>query len=137
MCIVEKLLYKGEIAQKFEDSILFYNAMKMERHGKEASSGIPLSLVTVGDDIRYVLYLIIHGHKMEWIPPIQDELRDKLRHVLRAWNIKDFDVKVVNHQTALELRLIEKFFPIEELEKLRGKSPEEKQLAAENWLQGS
>jgi len=113
---------------------LLYNAMKMKRHGQAASSGIPLSLVTAGDDIRYVLYLIIHGHKIEWIPPIQDELRDKLRHVLRAWNIKDLDVKVVNHQTALELGLIEKFFPIEELEKLRGKSPEEKQLVAENWL---
>lgn len=124
----------GEITRKFEDSILLYNAMKMKRHGQEACAEIPFSLISANNDIRYVLYLIIHGNEIEWMPPIQDGLHNRLRHVLNAWKIKDIDVKAINHQTALEIGLIEDFFPIDELEKLEGKSSEEKRIIAEEWL---
>lgn len=124
----------GEITRKFEDSILLYNAMKMKRHGQEVCAEIPFSLISANNDIRYVLYLIIHGNEIEWMPPIQDGLRNRLRHVLNAWKIKDIDVKAINHQTALEIGLIEDFFPIDELEKLEGKSSEEKRIIAEEWL---
>ena len=124
----------GEIVQKFEDSILLYNAVKMKRHGEEASSEIPSNLNTANEDIRYRLYLVIHGHKSEWMPPIQDELRNKLRHILNAWNIKDIDVQAVNQDDARNKGLIKDFFPTDELYKLENKSTEEKQTIAKNWL---
>lgn len=124
----------GEIVQKFEDSILLYNAVKMKRHGEEVSSEIPLNLNTVNEDIRYRLYLVIHGHKREWMSPIQDELRNRLRHILNAWNIKDIDVQAINHDDACSKGLIKDFFPTDELCRLKNESTEEKQTIAENWL---
>lgn len=124
----------GEIVQKFEDSILLYNAVKMKRHGEEASSEIPLNLNTVDENIRYRLYLVIHGHEREWMTPIQDELRNRLRHILKVWNIKDIDVQAINHDDAYDKGLIKVFFPTDELYKLGDKSTEEKQIIAKNWL---
>lgn len=125
-----------EISQKFTDTLLFFNALCMGRHEKgNLNENIPASLT---NDLRkdYAFYLIVHGHREDWMQNIQDALKLELHHVLNAWGISDTNLKAMNHDTAVRMRLIEKYFPVEELERLKrdGKSPEELSKIAKEWL---
>lgn len=95
-----------DIVSKFRDTIAFYNAVLL-RHDKEVI-GSKLRAVDL-KDADYQLLLIIYGHREEWLPPVLDELKSKLRHVLKIWKIKDTEVKVINEKTAKEWHIITKF----------------------------
>lgn len=94
-----------DITDKFVHSMIFYNAV-MLRHQEEMLPEVikKVDLRTV----RYSFVLIIHGHKLEWLPPLMDALRSKMRDMLRLWNIADIDMKVMNDQMALDSQLIVK-----------------------------
>ena len=126
----------GDISQKFTDTLLFFNALCLNRHeSKSVNESVPTVL---SNNLRrdYVLYLIVHGHEEAWMAEIQDALKLEMGHVLNAWGISDVNLKAVNHDTALRMHIIEKFFPVEELERMKkeGKSSEELSEIAKAWL---
>lgn len=95
-----------EISQKFNDTLVFYNAVKLrqkDEHLPENLSNIDLSKAS------YEMFLIVHGHKIEWLPPLMDALKKDLKSVLRLWNISDVSVKVINEQIAKSKGLISDF----------------------------
>ena len=51
----------------------------------------------------------MHGHKIEWLPPLMDALKKDLKSVLRLCNISDVYVKVINEQIAKSKGLISDF----------------------------
>lgn len=95
--------FMNDIADKFVHSILFYNAV-MLRHQEEL---LPANIRNVDlHTAQYSFVLIVHGHKIEWLPPLMDELKSKMSDMLRLWNISDTTVKVINDQMALDGKLI-------------------------------
>ena len=125
-----------DISQKFTDTLLFFNALCLNRHEcKSVNESVPTAL---SKNLRrdYVLYLIVHGHEEAWMAEIQDALKLEMSHVLNAWGISDVNLKAVNHETAFRMHLVEKYFPVEELDRLKkeGKSPEELSELAKDWL---
>ena len=94
-----------DITDKFVHSIIFYNAV-MLRHQEEI---LPAAIRNVDlQTARYSFVLVIHGHKLEWLPPLMDALRSKMSDMLKLWNIPDIEVKVINDQIALDSHLIVK-----------------------------
>lgn len=101
-----------EIKQKFADSLRLFNEIKDKNHGEEAYLRLPVNLQDLpinADD--YLICLIVHGHRLEWLVGLLDAFREAMREVVNQWNIKDSKVKVYNEETALENRLIVAFIP--------------------------
>ena len=101
-----------DIKEKFVDSLNLFNDIKDKKHGEEAFLRIPALLRNVQiDPNRYVIYLIVHGNELEWMPGIQDALREALREAVEKWNLLDSNIKAINHDTALEKKLIVEILP--------------------------
>ena len=96
-----------EISQKFIDTLLLFNALSIGRHGDDEKSNLPTNIQNVSlADVRYAMYLIIHGNEIEWMEPILAALKLKLKHCLKSWNIQDINVYAINHEIAKEKGLI-------------------------------
>ena len=93
-----------DLSMKFVDSFDFYCSVLVDRHKDEtmpkALRSEPLS------ETEFEFYLIINGHRPEWLPPVMDGLKQELRKKLRIWNIKDSSVKVINEKIAQAKGLI-------------------------------
>lgn len=103
-----------DIKQKFADSLRLFDEIKNRKYGEDAYLRLPVNLQNLPlntDD--YLICLIVHGHKLEWLVSLQDAFREAMREVIRQWNIKDSKVKVYNEETALEKRLIVAYIPKE------------------------
>lgn len=96
----------SDIVLKFRDTMTLYNAVVLRHEGDFVGSELRAIDLKKAD---YRLLLIIHGHKEEWLPPVMDELKSELRHVLKIWRIKDTEVKVINEKTAKEWHIITNF----------------------------
>lgn len=112
----------GEIKQKFVDSIALYDQIKAGMCGETALNRLPINLrlTNVASD-KYAVYLIIHGHREDWLMELSDALKDALRDVIRRWKMKDSNVKVLNDALALENvpQLIVKTVPKAEVDSFR------------------
>ena len=96
--------YIGEITEKFSASILLFNASLL-RHREE-----PMGENLRKEDLKkanYKFFLIISGHKKEWLPPILNALKREMRKTLKIWNIDDVAVKVINAERAQFLGIIQ------------------------------
>jgi hypothetical protein len=96
-------LFILELCQKFAHSIeLFFSAIlkrKEDRDGEMPRCFHEADYARV----EVKLILVINGHKIEWLTPISDELKRKLKRQIKTWNLK---VAVLNHQLAYENQLI-------------------------------
>lgn len=92
--------YIYAIVQKFIDTLLLFNAIRLGRHEVNLTKELPDSL-------------------------------------LKLSGKEDINLKAINHETAKKLRIIESYFPVEELknQKKVGKTPEELEDIAKEWLQ--
>ena len=93
----------GDIGKKFFDSLLLYNAVLL-RH-KDEDMGVNLLHVDL-KKAKYKLYLIVSGHKREWLPPLMDALKRELKLTLKLWQIDDTAVKVINKEIAQKRGLV-------------------------------
>jgi hypothetical protein len=124
-----------EIKQKFEDSLQLFTEMKTKVYGDEAYQRLPPGLQHASDDKnRYKIYLIIHGHKEEWLIGLLDALREALRDVVKKWNMRDSNIKVLNEKIALENKLIVAYIPVEELSKVRQGNGNMDETLALKWF---
>ena len=129
--------YISEISQKFLDTLLLFNALTIGRHGNEEKGKLSNNLQNVPlKDVEYALYLIVHGNKDEWMIPIQEALKIKLKHCLNSWNISDVNVYALNHETAKEKGLIKSYLPLEVLQKYKDRGFKDAALSKEieKWL---
>lgn len=94
------------IMLKFRDTIAFYHAAMLRHEDEPVGNELRMTNLK---ETNYQLLLIIHGHREEWLPPVMDALKSKLRHVLKVWKISDTDVKVINEQIAKDKNIIVDF----------------------------
>ena len=81
----------------------FYNATILRHEGEN----MPVHVKNVDlSEAHYSFILVIYGHKIEWLPPLMDALKSRLRHTLKLWNIPDVAVKVMNERMALDHKII-------------------------------
>ena len=126
-----------EISQKFIDTLLLFNALNIGRHGEDEKSNLPANIQKVSlADVRYAMYLIVHGNEIEWMEPILAALKLKLKHCLKSWNIQDVNVYAINHETAKEKGLIKEYLPLEILNSFKEKGLKNEKLKkeVENWF---
>jgi hypothetical protein len=127
----------AEIGQKFIDTLLMFNAIMLERHEKNYKYEFPdsIKMQDIGK-LRYALYLVVHGNETEWMIPIQDALKNYLRHVLNAWNIPDVNVYALNHEAAQAKGLIKQYLPVDVLEQFKRDGLKDKLLLdrVEQWF---
>ncbi len=109
----------------------------LERHEKNYKYEFPdsIKMQDIGK-LRYALYLVVHGNETEWMIPIQDALKNYLRHVLNAWNIPDVNVYALNHEAAQAKGLIKQYLPVDVLEQFKRDGLKDKLLLdrVEQWL---
>ena len=106
----------GDIRQKFADSLQLFSDMKSKVKGEEAFLRLPVNLRNAQiPSETYKIYLIIHGHHLDWLNGLTDALRKEMKDVVKKWNLRDSNVKVYNEQTALENNLIVAFIPVADL----------------------
>lgn len=112
----------SDITQKFSDSLQLFDDLKNKKHGEVAFQRLPIHLRQFSmPPGEYQIYLIVHGHQIDWLGGLQDAFREAMRGVIRQWGIKDFQVRVYNEKIALEKRLIAAFIPKSERDDVREK----------------
>ena len=110
----------SDIGQKFADSLQLFSDIKSKIKGEEAFLRLPVSLQNTQIATEaYKIYLIIHGHQLDWLSGLMDALRKELKDVVKQWNLRDSNVKVYNETTALENKLIVAYIPKAETKALR------------------
>ncbi|MBS5607641.1 hypothetical protein DWX10_28710 [Clostridium sp. AF18-27] len=92
----------GEITEKFIHSFNMLCAWYLGRLSDYDEIGTDLKAIT-GKMADFVFVLVIRGHKMEWLLPLQEELRQKLKYHNSIWNSK---IIVMNDEIAREYHLI-------------------------------
>jgi hypothetical protein len=110
----------SDIGQKFADSLQLFSDIKSKEKGDEAFQRLPVNLQNTQIATEaYKIYLIIHGHPLDWLLGLMDALRKELNDVVKQWNLRDSNVKVYNEATALENKLIVAYIPKAETKALR------------------
>lgn len=92
-----------EIKEKFVNTISVFIANRLKRHGEIFYNEMPNPFQTIElDALNFKLILIIKNHKLDWLTPVNDELKKKIKGFLKSWNIKDHHLKVLNEELARE-----------------------------------
>lgn len=134
---VDYQAFLEEIRQKFSDSIRLFSEMKNGDKGDEVRLRIPSNLLSdTTSPSEYRIFLIVHGHHLDWLGGLQETLRDILRDVVTQWNMKDSNVKAFNEDTALENNLIVAFVPKDEIVDLKEPNGNMDVEKAVEWFNG-
>jgi septum formation topological specificity factor MinE len=129
-------IFIEEIKQKFEDSIQLFADIRTKALGEDAFQRLPLRLRQATDDRQaYRIYLIIHGHREDWLSELLDTLREALRDVVKRWQMRDSNVKVLNETMAMEMGIITDFIPISELAAVRHHNGHMNESLAKRWFE--
>lgn len=124
-----------DIKQKFTDSLNLFEGIKTGHLGEEALMRLPLNLRNAEIHTNdYLIYLIVHGHRLDWLPGLQDALREALRNVIKEWNLRDSNVKALNEEIAKELHLITDYVPRDIADSLRQDNGNADELLVSRWL---
>ena len=125
----------SDIVKKFADSLRLYDDTKNKRYGEDAFLRLPRHLQNLHiSSENYALYLIIHGHPLDWLAPLQDALRYAMHDVISQWHIKDSQVKVFNEEMALAYSLIVNYIPKNERDSVRDKDGNMSLEKALSWF---
>lgn len=94
--------FLDEITEKFVHSFDMLCAWRFGRLNDGGEISDDLRSVVCAD-AKFVFILVIHGHKREWLLPLQDELRKKLRYHYSIWKST---VIVMNEEIAKGYHLV-------------------------------
>lgn len=93
-----------DVREKLTNALMLYVAMSLQRHPivelPESFTNLNLSQT----DFQFLL--VIYGHKEQWLPPLQDALKQALRIVIKTWSLKPTAVNVINEIEAKNRNLI-------------------------------
>ena len=113
-------VFISDIRQKFADSLKLFSDIKSKAKGEDAFQRLPVNLQTTQVPTEaYKIYLIVHGHHLDWLPGLMDALREEMQDVVKEWNMRDSNVKVFNEETALENHIIVAYVPVAEIGPLK------------------
>lgn len=113
-------VFISDIRQKFADSLRLFSEIKSKARGEEAFLHLPSGLQnSQAATATYKIYLIIHGHLLDWLTGLTDVLRQEMKEVVKEWNIRDSNVKVFNEESALENNLIVAYVPVSDIAALK------------------
>lgn len=125
----------SEIRQKFADSLQLFNDIKSKAKGEEVFQRLPINLQnTKIPSEAYKIYLIIHGHKSDWLLGLIDALRQELKDVVEQWNLLDSNIKVYNEESALENHLIVAYVPITDIDALKQPNGNPDDAKVQEWF---
>lgn len=98
-----------EIGCKLEDTLLLLNALHMNRFPSSEMQDFPLTMkhADLSRTMNFHFFLVVKGHKKEWLSPLQNALVSRMSCLLQMWNIKSSSVKVINDVMAHDMGLIE------------------------------
>ena len=88
-----------EITEKFTHSIDIHFSLILKRLLDEKGELPDLLKSADYSTVNITLLLVINGHPIEWLAPIAEELRSKLRRHIKTWQLK---LTVINHEQAKE-----------------------------------
>ena len=92
-----------EIQEKFVHSTELYFSLVLKRLDDKEGE-MPDFFRTVDyAKAKIKLLLVINGHKIEWLPPIANALREKLIRHIKTWRL---EVAVINHEQAKSYGLL-------------------------------
>lgn len=91
-----------EILQKFEDSFQLYMAGLFKRKPGYEEIGVEL-LRADYTKMNFRFMLIINGHEDTWLPPLQQELSERMKRFRSIWSS---EVIVMNDKMAREYNMI-------------------------------
>jgi len=92
----------SEVSEKFLHSFALYCSVLLGRH--EFSNDIPENLRKIDiSQATIKFFLVIHGHKEEWLPPVREALLKKLKPYRQIWDLKIF---VLNDAGAQKYHLV-------------------------------
>ena len=93
--------YIEEIKAKFINAYSIYIANRLQRHTQNDFNEMqkPFQNLNLKSQ-TFSFVLIIKEHKTDWLSPISDSLKQRIKVFLKSWNIKDADVKVLNEEIA-------------------------------------
>lgn len=124
-----------EIRKKFDMALQMFVEIKSGGYGEEPFLRLPdnlrLSAVPTSD---YAIYLIIHGNEYDWMPGLQESLRETLREVIDRWNIQDTNVKALNEIEAKRMNLIVSYIPVDRLSEVKVDDSEQSRRNAMDWF---
>lgn len=124
-----------DIKQKFTDSLNLFEGIKKGQLGEDALMRLPVNLRNAEVPTKdYLIYLIVHGHRLDWLPGLQDALREALRDVVKEWNLRDSNVKALNEEIAKELHLITAYVSRDNVDSLRQDNGNADELAVSRWF---
>ncbi|WP_225886978.1 hypothetical protein [Nodosilinea nodulosa] len=95
-----------EIADKLSNSLNLYVAVYLKRHSSTCNE-LPSPFQALDlDQVEFRLILVIKNHQMDWLPPLQDELRKKLKVTVKIWDLVPTSVLVLNEDLARESQIL-------------------------------
>ncbi len=93
----------NETYDKFAHSIDLYFSIVLKRI-EDSENDMPDSFKAANySTIKIKLLLVINGHKIEWLSPISDALKRKLKRQTQIWLL---EVVVLNHELAEKYGLL-------------------------------
>jgi hypothetical protein len=99
--------YIGDIREKFINSLALFIAIYLKRHEDGSESELPHHFQQLElSRVKFVLILVINGHKVEWLPPLQDALQRALKPTVKIWSLSLTSVIILNVEGARDHGLI-------------------------------
>ncbi len=96
----------NEIRDKLINALSLLVNLRLQRH-PQAFAELPSPFQAIElSQLQFRLVLVIRGHKPEWLPPLQDELRKVLKVDTKLWALGPNAVLVFNEEMAIRHGLI-------------------------------
>ncbi len=96
----------SEIHNKLINAFSLTLALILKRHPNTYNE-IPVSIKTIDiSQVTFRFLLVIHGHKEEWLNPLQESLSSSFFSFLKTWAFPPTSVIVVNDEIARQKHLI-------------------------------
>ncbi|MBK8971400.1 MAG: hypothetical protein IPM37_08570 [Hahellaceae bacterium] len=95
-----------EIRTKLTNAFLLAVAARLQRH-PAAEDELPDTFKTLDLQTRgFRFVLVINGHKLEWLEPLQSAMVQALKPIVKTWALPATSVAVLNHELAQRHGLI-------------------------------
>jgi len=92
-----------EVYKKFTHSMELFFSLVLKR-SNDPNDDMPKYFKSADySTIIINMVLVINGHKMEWLAPIADALREKLKRHIKVWKL---GMIVINHEQAKDYGLL-------------------------------
>lgn len=99
--------YLRDIREKFQNSISLLNVARLKRRAALFQE-FPETLQNVDfQNASYFLFLIIKKQRLDWLPPLSDDLKRQLHPFLKCWDIPDDHLVVLNEELARDFNIVE------------------------------